>query len=60
MQVKEAVKRALAVTRQMIAASDGDERSVYEEFFGEFEAEMEGWKMRVSELESEQIMSSDT
>ena len=47
----ETVKEALDKVRSLLAVTSDDELSALNVFVGEFECEIEGWKMRVKELE---------
>lgn len=46
-----AAKTAIDYVRNMISQADGEELEVYQAFLEEFDAEIEGWEMRVQELE---------
>lgn len=53
MKIEEAVKSAIEHTRRMISECEGDEKAVFNAFAEEFDAEMEGWNVRIQELEAE-------
>lgn len=53
--IQIAAKKALDYVREKMPGSEvGSEREVLETFIEEFEAEVGGWEMRLSELKSEE------
>lgn len=50
---KEKAKEARGYVRRIMGTASGTEEEVLNAFMDEFDAEMEGWKMRLDELEDE-------
>ncbi len=51
MKLSEAVRHAIRGVRDALARADGSELEVYRAFAEEFDALLEGWNMRIEELE---------
>ena len=54
MKAEEAARKAVDSIRRYMSEAEGDEASVLDIFIGELEAELEGLKMRETELEENQ------
>lgn len=54
MRVEQAVKKAIEAVNRIMADVEADELTTYRAFAEEFDAMIEGWEMRIQELENEE------